>query len=343
MLNFKKISASILSLSSTLVFAGSINPTTALKNWGTPGCENGFEVGASVLYLKQSFGGNGLGYSAYSNYAGADNSGIIRTNNGPNHITNINPKWGFGFEVDAGYHFCANNDVNLNWTHLNNDVDGHLPAGSLYSGSVDGFYADHIQRANRWDAVNLELGREISISDKKQIRLHAGVAYARIKNTFTNYPKLFADSAPYFISTDEIKYSGWGPRLGADFAHAINCGFGVYAKAASSLLIGSSKQTISGYRDYSNAVYGLIPFGIPNYNAFNRYVLVPEVEAKLGVTYDYAIGQGNIGLDLGYLWMSYLNAITSYTGIGVVGSSLGIPATTNFSVNGLYLKLNYAF
>lgn len=300
-----------------------------------------WELGVSALYLRPSFAGNGLGYSSFSNYAGADNSGVIITHNSSNHINNITPKWEWGFKLEGGYHFCANNDVNLNWSHLNGDVDGHLPAGSLFSGSVDGYYAERLQLATKWDAINLEVGKNIHFCDNKHVRLHGGLAVARIKNTFTNHPKLFADSTPYFISTDTLTYSGFGPRLGADFGYEVGMGFSVYVKAAGSLLVGSAKQSISGYKDYSNARYGLIPYGVDNYNSSNNHVIVPEIEAKLGIAYKYAFDCGNVGIDLGYLWMNYLNSIVSYTGIGVVGSSFGIPAASNFNLSGWYLGVKW--
>ena len=170
------------------------------------------------------------------------------------------------------------------------------------------------------------------------------MAYARIKNTFTNYPRLLPDADPYLVTTDTISYSGVGLRLGADFSVDVGSGLGVYAKAAGSTLVGSANQSIGGYRDFfsPNPKYGLVVFGIPNYTSSYHSVVVPQLEAKLGVTYDFEIAQGNVGIDLGYLWMNYLSAINTYTGIGIVSSSVGIPGSSNFNLNGAYLKLNWA-
>lgn len=335
MLKIPKILASILAVSSSLT------STPAFCSLLYPYQDGAWEVGVSALYLQPSFAGNGLGYSSYSSYAGADNSGSIQTMNGSNHINNITPEWDFEFELEGTYYFNVGNDLNLAWYHLNNDVDGQLPPGSLFSGSVDGYYAGSLQLATKWDAVNLELGKHIQMGDCKLLRLHVGAAFARIKNRFTNYPRIFDNGDTYFISFDTLSYTGWGPRLGADFEYGLQSGFGVYVKTAGSVLVGTAKQTVSGYQDYSNAVYGLIPFGIDNYTLSNHHVVVPEVEAKLGITYDYKLAGGNLGIDLGYLWMNYLSALSSYTGIGIVGSSIGIPATTNFNLNGLYLGLTW--
>lgn len=334
MLNIKQIVASILAASSTIAFASSI---------ATPYEDRALEVGVAALYLRPSFAGNGLGYSSFSNYAGADNQGIIFTSNDSNKIHNITPKWDFGFELEGTYYFGFNNDLNLSWSHLNENVDGRLPDGSMFSGSIDGFFAGSLYLTTKWDTVKLELGRLVSLSDKKLLRLHAGLEYTKISNTFTNYPKLTATSETFFVSTDKITYSGVGPRFGADFEYLVNDRFSAYLSAAGSVLIGTAKQTISGYHDHNNALYGLIPFGVNNYVLSNNNVVVPELEAKLGVKYDYQLAQGNLGFDLGYIWMNYLNVLSTYTGMGIIGSSLGIPAESNFNLNGVSLGVTWVW
>lgn len=334
MLKLKNTIASILALSSSLVFASNI---------GCLPCESKvWEVNASALYLHPSFGGNGLGYSAFGNYAGADNQQVITTYNSINHIYNITPDRSWGFQVGGAYHFCLCNDVRLDWYHLNETVNGHLPHGSLFSGSVDGFYAGNLQLETRWDAVNLEFGHDIRFHERELLRLHAGLAYARIKNTFTNHPKLFLNSTPYFTSTDTISYTGVGPRLGFDFDYAVGCGLTLYAKTAGSLLLGSTRQSINGYQNVVNNIYGTIPFGTNNFISSDNNVLVTELEAKLGAHYEYPLPRGYLGLDLGYVWMTYLRAIVAYTGIGVVGSSLGVPTTTHFDLNGVYIGIKWS-
>lgn len=329
MFKFKIIVASILALTSGMVFAEGMS-------------SNNLRVSLTGLYLQPSFGGNGLGYNTYSNYAGADNQGVIVTNNGVNYINKVTPNWTPAFQLAAMYRLNAVNDISIDWSHLNETVHGHLPNGTLFSGSADGFYAGNINLNTQWDAVNLEAGQQVNLSDKKWVHLRGGLHLAKIKNTFTNFPKLFPNSAPYMTTNDEFTYSGIGPRVGIDFDWRAGGGFSFYTRFAGSLLVGTAKQAITGYRNVTNSNYGLIIFGIPNYNYRYNNVIVPEVEAKLGVAYNYQFAKSNLGVDLGYLWMNYLNAISSYTGIGIVGSSVGQPATTNFNLNGVYLGINWS-
>lgn len=341
MFKLKFIVAAIVTLASGLVFANEMEKTCMRANVVTPCDYKAWEVSASALYLQPSFGGDGLGYSTYSNYGGADNQGVIITTNGINHINNVTPAWDYGFQLEGAYYYNAGNDVKLNWYHLNENVNGQLPPGTLFSGSVDGFYAGNIEIATKWDAVNLELGKRIYLNNDKLLHAYTGLSYASIKNTFTNHPKLFPIGSAYFTSTDELSFSGVGPRLGIDFSYMLGNGVSIYAKMAGSLLVGSAKQNIAGYKDVVNAHYGLIIFGIPNYQFSYDSVVVPELEGKLGLTYDYTFAKSSLGIDVGYLWMNYIHAIASYTGIGIVASSVGVPATTNFDLNGLFLTLKW--
>lgn len=332
--------ATMLALASGLAAA---NSTICVRNTMLVPCDSkAWEIGVNGLYLQPSFGGNGLGYTSYGNYGGADNQGNIVTNNGINYMHNVTPQWDMGFQLHGAYAFSAANDVNVDWFHFSENVNGHLPPGSLFSGSVDGFYAGALELSTRWDAVNVEAGQHINLSEKKLIRIYAGVQVARVKNTFTNHPKLFTTTPPYFTSTDTLSFNGVGPRVGVDFAYAAMNGFSLYTKFAGSLLVGDTKQAIAGYRDVTNAHYGLIIFGIPNYTYTYNNVVVPEVEAKLGVSYNHQFTNGNLGLDLGYLWMNYIHAISSYTGVGIVASSVGVPDTSNFNLNGMYFGMKWS-
>lgn len=335
MFNLKIAIASILALSSSVVVAAS--PSYFM--WAN----QSWEVNASALYLHPSLGGNGLGYSAFGNYAGADNQQVITTHNNINQIYNITPKEAWGFQVGGAYHYYVYNDVSVDWYHLDEGVNGHLPYGSLFSGSVDGYYAGSLQLATNWNAVNVELGHQIQLGERELLRLAAGLEYANIKNRFTNHPRLFLNGNPYFTSTDTLRYSGAGPRLGADFDYAVSCGWNLFVKTAGSLLIGTAKQSIHGYIDAGNRIYGVIPYGVNNYVSSQSNVLVPEFEAKLGANYEHRFAQGKLGLSLGYMWMTYLRSIVAYTGIGVIGSSIGVPTTTHFDLNGAFLQASWSY
>lgn len=332
MITNKQISAFFLLLCSNLCSAGTMGPSTTAT----------YELGAYALYLHPTFGGNGLGYSTYSNYNGNDNNGVFQGVSGTaNPINNILPKWQWGFALEGSYFITPTGDVHLDWYHLRDNTEDNLPRSSLFSGSVDGFYGNKLKLASHWDAVNLEMGHTTPLTEFTLAHLHAGLAYVGISNQFTNYPLLSQTSTlPVFVTVDKMQFHGFGPRVGGDFSYALNHGLHVYAKAASDLLVGKNKQHIQGYQDINTPNYGRIIFGIPNY-AQSKTVVIPELEAKLGGTFQFNLWNGLASFDIGYLWMTYLQAIQSYTGVGIVGASVGNKSFANYNLDGLYLGLSW--
>ena len=333
--------ASLSVMSSQIILAASTNPIMT-SYYNAP-----WSIGVSALYLQPSLGGNGLGYSSFGNYDGKDDNGVfVGVSGAPNRIYNINPKRGWGFELEGAYRFSMKHDVNIQWYHLNENTSGYLPTGSVFSGNDDGFYAGHLQVAQYWNAIHLEVGRRIPFDENKIIRLHAGLSFANINNEITNNPQLYPTGTVLFTTKDTMSYNGIGPRFGGDFGYSVGHGLDLYAKAAGAVLVGSASQKITGFQNYTNTIYGFQPYGTPNYSQSHSGVIVPEVEAKLGVTYNYQIAPNNIiSVDLGYLWLSYINAVKSYTNVGIVGTadgaSIGVNTTTNFDLNGLYLGINW--
>ena len=304
-------------------------------------CETtGWDISALALYLQPSFGGNNLGYSSFSNYGEDVFSNPVEANGASNKMSNITPAWGWGFQIEGAYHFSTGNDLDINWYHMNENTSGHLPQGTLFAGSASQLYAGYQAVAPKWDAINLELGQRFDFGELKRIRLHAGLEFARIKNTITNRPQLYPTSGVLFTTADTTSYNGFGPRLGGDFSWDGTNGLGIYAKFAGSLLVGSAKQNVSGYYDYTNIVQTYY-YSTGNYSQSNHGVVVPELEAKLGAQYHYLFAHGNLGFDIGYLWINYLNSIVSQVGDGLEGSSVSTSTTANFDLNGLYFGLKW--
>lgn len=322
-----KLVAIFLALSSGVTFAETATSTQPLPNvW---------QLGVTGLYLQPSFGGNGLGYSTYSNYGYDLNGNLISVNGAVNHLSNIQPSRQWAFALDGSYGFGNGNDVDISWFHLNNNTNDSLPQGTLFAGSASALYAGNIKLNTSWDAVNVVVGQRINFSDTRNIRLHIGLQGADINAKFTNFPRRTPTGNPIFITTDNLTYRGIGPRAGGEFNWLAGRGFGVYIQGAGSLLVGTARQSVDGYRN----IGGFNLYSTGNYNQSNHGVVVPELEGKLGIKYDYPVKNAVVGLDVGYLWVTYLNALVSQVGSGVVSSAISNSSASNFNMNGLACTL----
>lgn len=322
-------------VSSMAAFAHHTHPCSTAVT--IPSVKNQWHAGITALYLRPNFGGNGLGYSSFSNYGTDFFNNTVEINGAPNHLSNIVPNRAWGFELEGGYEFCGGLDVSANWYHLYENTNGHLPNGTLFAGSASALYAGKLNVKPHWDAVNLEFGQRFYFDAMNSIRAYAGFEFSRIQTTFSNSPRLTPAGAPIFTTSDRLTYTGFGPRIGADYTFNSCFGLGLYAKAAGSLLVGTAKQSVSGYRDLG----GFNLYSTGNYHQSNNNVIVPELEANLGLQYDFKLAQGDIRLDLGYMFVTYLGALVSQVGAGVVSSSISTSSSTNFNLNGPHFGVTW--
>lgn len=329
MLNLKKTAAAVLALSSSAVFAGTMGPVCSAVNVTVPCESTAWNVGGKALYLQPAYSGGG-----YS-YAGLNDSNTYR---------DFNKDWGWGFMIEGSYHFETGSDANLNWYHFGKSGSGSFTSPGLTVS--EGVFGSTTTSGNtsfstdpKWDAVNLEFGQHVDFGEKKDIRFHGGVQYARIANTTSitatevkSVTEAGVTTTGSVTETDQRKptYNGFGPRVGADMDYAWGNGLGVYAKGAMALLAGSSKVSNSHVDNIGNSLS----------TSGSKSTIAPELEGKLGLTYDYAMAQGDLTLDVGWMWVNYWNVVQSTP--KVAGSHRDSHSQEgDFGVQGLFFGLTW--
>lgn len=316
MLNLKKTAVAVLALSSSAVFAGSMGPVCSAVNVTVPCESTAWDFGARALYLQPGFTGGDYSYSAVNNATGA--------------YQDYNQSWAWGFFIEGSYHFSTGNDANLNWYHIDKSSSRSLSGDfDFLSSGTTGNDSGTVYLNPKWDAVNLEFGQHVDFGENKNIRFHGGVQYARIANTakVTGVNNTDGES---FTHQAKPTYNGFGARVGADMGYDWGNGLGIYANGAAALLAGTSKVSNS-FTDNT---------GLNLASSASTMTIVPELEAKLGLKYGYAMAQGDLTLDVGWMFVNYFNPTQSINSTGNVAGNSSV-ASGDFGLQGLYFGLNW--
>lgn len=332
MVNLKKAALAVIALGVTSVAsAGMYAPPAAAGCTGssvTVPCEKqGWSFAADALYVQT----NNVGQVSST----TTTSGTAVTT----AYQNLQPNWVWGFRFAAGYDFGTGNDLNVNWTHFVKQssqttagagVDGMYTVNALQGDNTADSIATDID--NTFNAVNFEFGQTVNFGEHVDTRFHAGLQYAQIKNTLDQSAWNASNVAIYNENTMESKFDGIGPRLGMDSSYSFGNGLSIFGNVAGSLLVGDLKYNENGVQTDANGTGTTAASTTVTATADNS--IVPEMDAKLGLSYTKPLAQGDLSAEVGYEVANYWNS-TSYT------SSAADADKTDFGYDGIFFGLKW--
>ncbi|MFJ1268743.1 Lpg1974 family pore-forming outer membrane protein [Legionella lytica] len=319
----KRLILIVLALASGVLFAGNMGPVCTPGTLTVPCQQMGWSLTANALYLQTNFN------QKFSYYPRGDND----------IYNGLGGQWGWGYQLQASYLFNTGNELSVSWYHL----DG--ASGNLKFNPLGEFDPLNVRLAlkTQWDAVNGELGQLAKLGRDINYRIHGGFQFARLKNTMNarvafivpaDLLDLFdADSIPPPRRLHyNTSFNGFGPRTGFDMDYILGNGFTMYAKAATTLLVGTIKSSVTGLAEPLPSLRG-------SYSA-----IVPELEASVGLNYSYPTKRGDFLFDLGYLWVNYFNPFRNQNIMDNLANNQTVTSenrSTDLSISGLYFGLKY--
>lgn len=305
-MNRKKTALLVTVLLTSLLAAWSIFAASAAASsmaMVLPCQKAGWDFGVRALYLRPSYT-SGTYLSSYQNASGSES------------YQSFQPNWSWGYALEGAYHFNQGAQVRVAWWHNSRTTSHDNTIGTAQRPMVV-----TLAVKPQWDSVYAEFSQLVALSVKSQAAWHAGLAFGRVSTNY--YSNLNTLNTP----TDEIrlKYNGLGPRVGIDWMRHWDNGVAVYAKSASSLLIGDNR--------FSTVTTGLLD---PNNGITSGTwrALVPAVEAQLGAQMVKSFSEGSLTLDVGYFWMNYFRVQAFRTISGVARNS-------DFGLNGPFIGLKW--
>lgn len=308
------IISSIFSCFMPVVFAGNINYSQMCGQDNEVLCDGtGWRFGAKALYLQVKYANEPwlTGQSFINNITDLQSPPIVLQGFG----------WG-GF-LEASYHFAGDKAVNGNLYYL------YRPSQLVQNMTRDN--VRYFKQNTQWIAANVEVSQVIPVSDSNGIRGYIGFQYTNIvKNQSfgsTIYPPL-DNLASELSAINNATFFGAGPRMGVDLTYHLPCqwvsGLSVYTNSAFEVLIGESQS-----RSYVKTS----PVDIlQNYGVWQSTLsVVPALDVRAGATYQYAMKQGRLTIDVGAMWIEYVSPVVERV----------VVETADITIQGVYGGLKW--
>jgi len=340
-------------------------PIAAPLDVFVPATRPGLEITGGFLLLQP--GADNLGFATTTTFLPVQNPQWA--------VHTLNPGYQPGFTFGARYtRPNSGKDIRTNWEHLRTNDSTFVPVSNLNTQWISPFSQTgpstseaanevgifHLKAARGevafdYDLVNLDMGQTVNFGSSTQVRLFAGVTWARLQqqlvSTFYNDPNVVPQPpvvAPpnpdlqYITLNNTTSFTGAGPRLGLTTNHSLPRGFTFVGELSGAVLAGSMQPA-----QYSFA--GVYEERVDSEQIASGRVsqVVWTGDTKLGIGYTRRLPRGSIfTLESGFKAAVFVNPFSTYeTSTNVLPLDIGSLSTnsmrhtpSNFTLNGWYLS-----
>jgi hypothetical protein len=200
-------------------------------------------------------------------------------------IESVDWGWRSAFRIGGGVQLAYGLEVAFYYTYLHAASQSGIVApdgGTLFAtlthpGTVDQVNSAFAATSFNYNLYDLEVGKTFKLSDCFGMRLFGGSRSARIDQ---NFNVLYdGNTANKDFVASQVRFNGGGARLGLEGIWHPGDGWGLYGRAAASLVLGDFKTHLS---EVNNAGTTLL---VDVTERFDK--VLPVLELGFGVTYQY--------------------------------------------------------
>jgi hypothetical protein len=298
--------AAIAAASLLAAFAAQANKGAEYKPHHHKEHHKNFFITGGATYLEPSF--NGLDYAVASESDGTNNYAQGEL---------VEPEFGWGYFIQAGYRISHHYDVEASWAQYNSNlsdsfsIDGSSTSTiGLTTSNRFGFtpipagataFAESKQNIN-YSVFDANLGQYHDITEMLRARIFAGIRYAKIDADVDNL--YFTNPTSLTVMDDyDSSFNGVGPEIGLDLEYKVWHTIGVVGHLAGSFLIGQQDASSNVYNDDFSAQVEV--------KGDSTARMIPGLDAKLGANWNvpYAYEKVSFGIEAGYQVAYYWDVI----------------------------------
>lgn len=270
---------------------------------------------------------------------------------GGNFVTRKIPAtYQWNWRVYGGILFTKNDDITLSWMQLRtSNQNSFINSNDVLIGprwQVVDFWENISGRAiYDLDDVYAVWGHTINLNNPWSVRFAAGVEYARLNNRITVVENILSQGINDIGFASKSRLSGIGPRteLRATL-HLPHC-LALFGDANAALLASKRITSLRPFNDESDAALSSV-------ETHNRFVVVPKIGIRLGVSYSHVYGLAGaegtlcrlntLSIEAGWQAESYIHAIEHVAGNNFNASGFADTGVVNFGDQGVFVGLKFS-
>jgi hypothetical protein len=253
-------------------------------------------------------------------------------------IESLNYDWRSAFRVGGGYCLGEGWEAGVYYSYLHSNASQSLvkptDGGTIFPTLTHPGFINSVDTASatsgfNYNVLDAELGRRFAINDSALVRLFAGGRFAWIRQSLDAYYD-GGDANMAHVSSP-IGFHGGGFRVGGEGTYLMPWGFGLFARASGSLLLGDFHTSLLETNNNETTVNVNVSRGFEK--------IVPVADIALGVSWQYR----NLTVSGGYELVNWFGLVDSPNFTDDVSQGKLSRRNGDLSLDGFFIRVAFAY